>query len=146
MTAKEYLSQAYNIDRHIKRMTERVRLLRDFIEKTSPDLSDIPPGRTQNTCRLEDIIIKITGLERAIADCSERLIETKKMIVEVIKLLDNPTYRLLLELRYLCYMQWSDIAHVLRYELRYTYKLHKKALQKVDTQRHLIHEIKPVIM
>ena len=137
MIAKEFLLQAYKTDRYIERMTERVRLLRDFTKKISPDLSDIPCDHIQNIYQLEDVTIKIAGLEKTIADCNERLIETKKMIDEVIKLLDNPTYRLLLELRYLCYMQWLDIAHVLGYELRYTYKLHKKALQQVETKQNL---------
>ena len=144
MTAKEYMSQAYIIDRHIKRMIERVLQLRYFTNNTI--LSDVQHCSMQNSCRREDVVRKIADMEEEIAGCNERLTETKKMIDDVIKRVDNPTYRLLLELRYQCYMLWPDIAHVIGYEFRYTYKLHKKALQQVDTHRHLIQEIKPVIL
>jgi len=136
MTAKEYLSQAYNVDQHIKRMLKQVRSLRDLTENAALILSDMPRNATRNTNQLEDIIIRITDLEDVITVKKNTLSMLKKEIAATISQIDNQTYKLLLELRYLCYMTWPDIAPILGYDLRYTYKLHTKALQKVDSQGH----------
>ena len=44
MDAKEYLSQAYHLDRKIGYKLDQVKLLRDFASKANNVLSDMPKG------------------------------------------------------------------------------------------------------
>ena len=136
MTAKEYLSQAYVVDQHIKRMIRQARSLRDLTENTSQVLSDMPHSPSRSTTQLEDVIIRIADLDDKIIASENRLVLLKKELGNAISQVDNQTYELLLNLRYLCFMPWPEIAPILGYDLRYTYKLHIKALQKVDSQGH----------
>lgn len=62
---------------------------------------------------------------------TDRLVDLKKEIVEVIGEIDNREYRLLLEMRYLRFMTWEEIAIELGYNVRHLYRVHKEALAKV---------------
>ena len=62
----------------------------------------------------------------------DRLVDLKVEITHVIKKVDDTECALLLELRYLCYKTWEQIAVELGYDIRHIYRLHHFALQKVE--------------
>lgn len=70
---------------------------------------------------LRDEIVELAGLER----------ETKALIYELIV---NPNYRFLLELRYLNYLRWEEIAVRMHYTLDWTKKLHKRILRIISAE------------
>jgi len=137
MTAKEYLSQAYHIDCMIRSKQEQSQLYYDIATKMNAPLSDMPTGATSNVHWIEDAICALVDLKDAINADLRALVEAKRDITETINNVGDPTYRTLLELRYLCYKPWAEIASLLKYEHRYIFKLHDKALREVDTKRHL---------
>ncbi|MBQ1389647.1 MAG: hypothetical protein IIY78_08470 [Clostridia bacterium] len=57
MTAKEFFSQAYQIDVRIDSKIEQVARLRELATKAMQTLSDMPGSATKNTHQMEDIII-----------------------------------------------------------------------------------------
>ena len=134
ITAKEHLSQALKINRRIVKMSEEVHILRAQAENSRQAPTDTTRGSMPDIYHLEDLLIQIADIENAIAVCKDKQSLLSKEISDSISQVDNDTYRLLLELRYLDYFDWVEIAHILRYDLRYIYKLHNKALQEVDTQ------------
>ena len=136
MTAKEYLNQAYRIDERINSKLEQVRSLRDLAEKATSTLSFTPNSGTRNVHRMEDIIAKMADMESEINTDVEQLLETKRLVREAINAVDNITYRTLLELRYLCFKTWDDIAAAMNYDYRYLFKVHDRAIKTVDTKRH----------
>ena len=119
MTAKEYLSQAYRIDQRINSKIEQIASLRELSLKATTTLSDMPKG-TRNVHSKEKIITKMMDLENEII---------KQTIVSVIKAVDNTEYQTLLELRYLCFKQWEQIAVTMGYSLHHLYKIHNAALK-----------------
>ena len=64
------------------------------------------------------------------------LVQTKKDIVHKIKAVQNTEYQTLLELRYLCFKSWEQIAVDMGYELRWLYRLHHRALDAVSEISH----------
>jgi len=85
---------------------------------------------------MEDAIVKMVDLENEIAVHLERLIGLRRDIAEAISHVDSVTHRTLLELRYLCFKDWDEIAEELCYQRKYVFRLHRQALQKVDTKRY----------
>ena len=59
MTAKEYLSQAFKIDRKIDSMLEQSVRLRSMATKTTTVLSDMPGSATKNPHKLSDVVVKL---------------------------------------------------------------------------------------
>lgn len=128
MTAKEYLRQAYNIDQRINAKIEQVTSLRELTTKATATLSDMPSG-TRNIHSKENIIAKMIDLEDEINADIDELIGLKQEILSVIKSVENTEYQTLLELRYLCFKSWEQIAVELGYSLHYVYKIHNAALK-----------------
>jgi DNA-directed RNA polymerase specialized sigma subunit len=131
MTANEYLEQAYRIDQRISCKVEQVSSLRNLATKATSTLSDAPPSGTRNVHRMEDVIVKIVAIENEINADIDRLVELKQEIIRVIKMVENPEYRILLELRYLCFKEWRDIADELGYSIRHIYRMREEALEKI---------------
>lgn len=134
MTTKEYLSQAWRIDRMVNAKLQQAQSLRNLSEKASATLSDTPPSDTPNPHRMEDIIIKMIDLEAEINADIDRLVDLKREIMRAIKALENDEYKILLELRYLCFMPWRDIAAEMQYGVDNVYKLHQKAISLLSLQ------------
>jgi seryl-tRNA synthetase len=129
MTAKEYLSQAYHIDQRINSKLEQVQSLRELVTKATATLSDAPPSGSRNVARMSDIIAKMVDLEEEINADIDDLVDLKAEITAAIKALDNPDYAMVLELRYLCFKPWEEIASAMHYHSKYIYELHRNALK-----------------
>lgn len=128
MTAKEYLGQAYRLDQRINSKLEQVLSLRDLTTKATATMSDIPGGGSRNVYRMQDIIGKIIDLENEINADIDQLVDLKCEMVATIKSVENPEYQTLLELRYLCFKPWEQIAVDMGYSIHHLYKLHNAAL------------------
>ena len=142
MGAKIYLSQAYRLDQRINSKLEQIVSLRELATKATSTLSDMPTSGTRNLQSMEGAIAKMIDLEAEINSDIDELVDLKRGIVNLIKQVQNTEYQTLLELRYLCFKTWEQIAVDMGYDLRYVHKLHLRALKfckidfKVDTKRH----------
>lgn len=134
MKAKEYLSQAYRLDQRIDAKIEQVAVLRNLAAKASSTLSDVAPSGTRNVHRIEDIIIKIIDFENEINADIDNLVDLKREIMAAIRSIHDPDYCTVLELRYLCFKSWEQIAVEMGYGIDNVYKLHRMALKMLETQ------------
>lgn len=131
MTAKEYLGRAYRIDGRINAKLEQVASLRELATKATSSISDMPRSSSPNPHSMQNIIDKIIDLEREINSDIDTLVNIKQEVVTTIKRVDNPEYQTILEMRYLCFKSWEQIAMELGYDLRWIYRLHQRALAVV---------------
>lgn len=72
---------------------------------------------------------------------SGEAISQRRRLVEVMERKDRETdcataYQTLLELRYLCFKSWEQIAVDMGYDLRWLYRLHHRALNAVSEASH----------
>ena len=132
MKAKEYLSQAYRLDQRIDAKIEQVMSLRNLAAKATSTLSDVTPSGTRNVHRMEDIIMRIIDLENEVNADIDSLVALKHEIVNVIKAVPNLEYQTLLELRYLCFKSWEQIAVEMGYGIDNVFRLHQKALKDLE--------------
>lgn len=127
MTAKEFLRQVRFVDRMIDSKLRQVERLRDEAGRTTLLLSDMPRGGGSRN-HLEDVITKIVDLENEINRDIDRLVDLKTAARTAINAIQEPEYRLILELRYLCYKTWPEIAETMGYCESNIYRLHGFAL------------------
>ena len=128
MNAKEFLGQVRYVDRAIDSKLEQAERLRTESTKATSLVSDMPRGNSLNHQRLENTIIKIIDLEHEINRDIDRLIDLKKAARESINTMSNPDERLILELRYLCYKTWPEIAEAMGLSESHVHRLHGFAL------------------
>jgi hypothetical protein len=132
MTAKEYLGQAYRIDQRINSKLEQVSSLRELATKATAVWSDMPSSSTRNVQSMECVIAKMIDLEEEINRDIDTLVDLKREIVQGIKGVSNPEYQTLLELRYLCFKTWEEIAVDMGYSIRNIYNLNDLALAAIN--------------
>ena len=131
MTPKAYLAQAYRIDQRINSKLEQLSSLRELSTKATTTFSDVPPSGTRNVHRMEDVICKIVTLEDEINAEIDRLVDLKRDIHALIGEVQDPEYQTLLELRYLCFKTWEQIAVLMNYSTKYLFELHARALRSI---------------
>lgn len=80
---------------------------------------------------MADAVAKIADLKNQIAEDTDSLVDIKVRIAHAIKAVDNVDLQLLLELRYLCYHTWEQIAIEMNCTVRNVQILHGKALERI---------------
>ena len=138
MTTKEYLAQAYRIDQRINSKLEQIVSLRELATKATSTLSDTPPSGSSNVHSMEGIIVNMMELENEINADIDVLVDLKKEIMSIIKKINNPEQQTLLELRYLCFKTWEQIAVDMGYSIQNAYKVHDRALENIIVQNDKI--------
>lgn len=131
MTAKEYIGQAYRIDQRINSKLEQVISLRELASKATSTITDMPHSASPNLRSMQDIISKMVDLENEINADIDALLDLKHDIVTTIQGVESPEYRTLLELRYLCFKPWEQIALEMSYSLQHTFRIHDNALKSI---------------
>ena len=128
MTKKEYLSQAYRLDQRINSKLAQVTALNDLATKCTLTLSDMPRNPNRGISTMADAVDKIVDLQAEINQDIDELVDLKREIVRTIKAVVNIEYQTILELRYLCFKTWEQIAVDMGYNVRHIYRIHDEAV------------------
>jgi DNA-directed RNA polymerase specialized sigma subunit len=132
MTAKEYLGQAYRLDQRINSKLEQIQSLNELATKCTSTLSCIPRNPSRSTSTMADAVGKIIDLQAEINRDIDHLVDLKHVMVSAIKAVDNTEYQTLLELRFLCFKTWEQIAVAMGYNVRHVYRLHDEAVNSIS--------------
>ena len=131
MPPKQYLQQAFVLDRLIKSRQTRIEELRELqMWINSPSTSE----RVQCSPRTDRIAELTVRLLDAMAECVweiTQLVKTQREIIAAINSLPRPEYRLVLYERYINMKKWDEIAEDNNYAISTVFKLHGLALQAI---------------
>jgi len=134
---KNYLMRAYRVDQRIENKMEQIEKLHDLATKATVTYSDMPRNPNRGKSRLEDALISIMELEAEINQDMLELVELKRQITASVKEVEDPELQLLLEMRYLNYIGWEQIAVRMDFSIDNVFKLHKKALDLITIPESL---------
>ena len=93
---------------------------------------------------MAEAVTKIVDLQAEINRDIDTLVDLKREIVSVIKQVENLEYQTLLEKRYLCFRTWEQIAVDMGYDLRWLYRLQRRALSEVRVPNPATRHEKPL--
>ena len=137
MTAKEYLNQAYWLDRRIDSKLEQLSALKDMATRTTSVMSGEVVSHTRNVRSMQDVIVKIIEMKNEVNADIDQLVDLKAEIMRVIKAVESPEHQTLLELRYLCFKPWKVIANKMGYNVRHIYRLHDEAVDAIVIPKNM---------
>lgn len=131
MTAKEYLQQAYIIDRKIRLDTEKLAAARSALYgKTARYDSDgskpVPCGNGT-----ESAVLRVMDLEERLTKEIDELTAMRQEIELAVNAVPDEVQREVLTRRYLLYQKWEDITAAMNYSKRRVYQLHGAALKNI---------------
>lgn len=132
MTAKEYLSQALHLDHRIDSKIEQIASLNALATKCTSAITGMPRNPSPSQSTMADAVCKIIDLQELLKKDLSALVDLKREIMGVINGIENDEYKTVLEKRYLCFLSWEQIAVDMHYSMEYAFKIHKKALEKVQ--------------
>lgn len=129
MTAKEYLQQAYIIDRRIKLDTEKLAAARSALYgKTARYDSDgskpVPRGNAT-----ESAVLRVMELEERLNREIDELTAKQQEIELTVNAVPDEVQREVLTRRYLLYQKWEIIAEEMCYSERQVFRIHGSALR-----------------
>lgn len=131
MTAKEYLQQAYIIDRKIKLDTEKLEAARSALygKTVRYDRDGSKPVPHNNGT--ENAVLRVLELEERLDKEIDRLTEKRQEIEQAVNAVPDEVQREVLTRRYLLYQKWEVIAEEMNYSVQHIFRLHGLALKKM---------------
>ena len=124
---------------HNYKVTPTIVLKGQWLKELGFDIGDY----VSITCENGKLVITPDTERAAIAEAEaafmeremeamEGLVDLKKQILDSINKVEDPELRTLLELRYISYMSWENIASEMFYGIDNVFKLHRKALEQIE--------------
>ncbi len=142
ITAKEYLNRVRTADLDIQVKSEelhrlQLKALQIGSQSQEERVQSTPEGRG-----FANTIDKIVDLQNIINNEISALVDLQNEAREKINRLSDTRYRAVLTEYYINHNTWEQVAELMKYDVRYIYKIHGRALQffsrnmKEDSKRH----------
>ena len=135
MGAVELLKQAYYIDVRIDNKLEQMEALNALATKATTTFGNEPVSGTRDVHKREETICKIVNLQNEINADIDNLVNMKRELRKTIESIPNVDYRTVLELRYLNFRKWEEIAVTMGYRLRNVHYIHDKAIEYLNGEK-----------
>lgn len=138
--AKDFLNRGYRSRERIQAKEERIaEWERRATSISAPELKPVVSFSSTPSKKVEESVCAIVDLQNEIKAEIYELVRIEHEIgVAINQAITDPTLKTLLEMRYLNYLKWEEIAVRLGLTFRWTMTLHKKALT-FFTESALIH-------
>jgi DNA-directed RNA polymerase specialized sigma subunit len=130
MTAKEYLSQAWQLKMRIESMTEMLAFLQSAAKYSSPQFSDMPKPPQRNIHKTEDAIIRVMDFEEKIQTERDKL----SGVMAIITNIGDATAQAIVVKRYIDRKTWNDIADETYASLRQVHRIHQTVLDEMTAK------------
>ena len=124
---QHYLRSAWYYDKKSNFLNDKISVLRSKAEKITTSYQDNPTFGGFEDHR-QKVIAEMVDLEREYEKARTLCRNKRKEVEFVINLLENHQEKIVLEMRYLHYDNWLDIAINLNYSVQMIYKIHGRAL------------------
>lgn len=127
---KNYLSQAYYIDKRVITLQDELTMLESKLERCTASYTSFRGGGSQPT--FEYNLDKVMKYREMLNHEIDNLIECKRNIKQTIAKLDNDKERLILYKKYINFQTFESIADDLDITPRQVYKIYKKSLENLQ--------------
>lgn len=131
MTAKEFMKQNERVVEKIRQIEIQIYDIEQTLGIKGVNYDSQPHGSgiSQVTEATATKLIELREMQRDLVD----KLWTKRIEIErIIFMIENATFAELLQRKYIRLQKWEDIATDMKFDSRYIYKLHGKALVEVD--------------
>jgi DNA-directed RNA polymerase specialized sigma subunit len=128
LSAKDYLSQAWEIKIRLEAMAEQLEFLKAAAVYVSPQFSDRPKTASRNIHETEDAVIRILEFQERMDKQYVKLNEINEMINSV----SRPAAQAILVKRYLGGNTWNEISKSLHISRSRIFELHSAALAEIE--------------
>jgi DNA-directed RNA polymerase specialized sigma24 family protein len=135
LESKEFLSQVKRLDLLIKNKLIEKQQWHDIALGITANMDGERVQSSGTKSKMADAIVKVVDIEAEINSLIDKLIDTKKEVIQTIEQLSSPVQYDVLHLHYIQYKTLQEIAD--KYGLSYDWakQTHKRALKNVQRIR-----------
>lgn len=146
MGAKNYLRQYQEAKGDIANKKAKLAELEELVGNISSGESSDGIRTSAISDKTGESAVKIADMKEEINRDIMKLVDILEEVESIINQLENGTYRRLLCLRYIEGLSWEKVAVGIHHDVRWTYKLHGRALQQVEKilQQDMERQYKPM--
>lgn len=135
--AKRWLGRGYRTRERIKAKSRRIDNWRDLATSITSAWQEVATAPSMPGKKVERYAVEIADMQLKIAGEIEELKDIECEISEALKTyVDIPNYLVILEMRYLSYMRWEEIAEELHFTVRWVMTLHERAVKYFAEKAH----------
>lgn len=135
MTAKQYLDQIHRSDWMIKSKSAEIIQLNILATSITAATDNERVQSSGSKDRMGDAVTKIADAKKELVELAYKHLRIKHTIISQIDALQGRTeYVQVLHMRYVQYLNFSDIADDMNYTLRQIMNLHKEAINCFEEQ------------
>lgn len=131
MTAKEFMKQHERVVEKIRQIEIQIYDIEQTLGVKGVNYDSQPHGNGISQVT-ESTATKLIELKEVQRDLVDKLWTKRIEIERIIFMIENATFAELLQRKYIRLQKWEDIATDMKFDSRYIYKLHGKALVEVD--------------
>lgn len=126
-----YLSRYRRLNQRIDRLLEEQSRWREKAMRITPVLSPVPGGGGSGS-PIERPMDKVLEIDAEINREVDELQTVRQEIRAALNQLEDENLELLMEYRYIDRLTWERIAEKMDYSRQWVFRLHGKALQKIE--------------
>ncbi len=130
MTKKEFLEQAFYLNKEIKIKKEEIEKLESMVVYISPKIRELNTPSFENN--KEKMMCVIADYKSELVRDITRLIYLKHQIITAINNVEDSMIRTILTLRFIEFKTWEVISEELGYGDRHMMRLSKKAIELIE--------------
>ena len=130
---REYLREIRHKYLYAQVLCERAQRYREMAMRATGRTDAIRVSGTGDRSKVEKYILELWDVHNELQKEIGELMEKSRTAEKLIETLKDDRHRSVLQLRYLCGMTWDDIAERLHFTLRWVHKLHREAIEKLNT-------------
>ncbi|HOV68838.1 MAG TPA: DUF1492 domain-containing protein [Clostridia bacterium] len=130
--AELYFDKLHRINQRIETKREQIERLRELVQYATGKYTAELKGKTGSYSKLDAYIPKYLDMEKKLQAEAEDLIKLLEEARELISRIENPEYRLVLELRHIEMLRWCEICERMKYERRNVFYIHSRALSAFE--------------
>ncbi len=132
MDAKEFLRQVKKLDLQIKNKLIERQQWKDIALGITASMEGERVQSSSSQQKMADAVVRCVDMEAEIDSLVDKLIDTKKEVVQIIEQLDSPTEYDVLHRRYIQYQSLQDVADHYKKDYGWATTVHGRALKHVQ--------------
>ena len=127
------MNQGYHAKARIRAKEERIENWRQIAESITAQIRPDSAGSSLPSKKVEDCACNIVDLQNEIKEEIAALVQAEREVGKFIREAPlDETDRFIMELRYLNYKKWEEIAVELNYAYRWIMRRHKRAIAVLE--------------
>lgn len=132
----EKLKRYIYLYQEIEILLEELERAKSCRERMTQLLSDVPKGGGSDGTMLETATERIIEIETRIAGQVQQLTQERMETDEMISSIDNQRMRMIMQMHYISGKTWEQIADALFMDIRWVFRMRKKAIKKLTIKSH----------